>query len=168
MPHLPLSAEFRVRIDLCDPDPDWDQITPLPPITSNISAFVIEFVDGFFHDHLTPTMAKIIDCLTLLALELLEINSEKHPRLAVCLGHITSSVASLHAPDSIHLRALDLSQVRLAILEHAVGPDETEQSLCLVPRLRFFSAQSMLKFNDVLCLEFLLSRLQDDEFEMEI
>ncbi|KAJ6479501.1 hypothetical protein C8R47DRAFT_608140 [Mycena vitilis] len=204
LPHLQPSAEFRLRLALCNPHQSWED--PVSRITSNISTFSVEFDHGFSPANVGPACAKLIDSLTLPGLDLLEIGSDQfpHPTLPVPWPQAEFLALAARSEFHTHLKALHLWHVavteadllaclaalpaleRLAISDHQCGAEDASEHLLvtdslfaaltskpdtpsLVPRLGSFGCQSLLKFDDNVYLDFLLSWVQPgEEFGMDI
>ncbi|KAJ7779801.1 hypothetical protein B0H16DRAFT_1830175 [Mycena metata] len=82
MPHLRPLADFKLQLALLDPNFDFHTLV-LPPITSAIGTLLLEFDEGFTPTSVGQTVAKILECLTLPHLTLLQMVSEEHPDLPI-------------------------------------------------------------------------------------
>ncbi|KAJ7142890.1 hypothetical protein C8R44DRAFT_866167 [Mycena epipterygia] len=169
---------------------------------SSPSRFVsIDVLEGFVPGTVGPTIAKIVESLTLPALQEFEMESEEYPHLPLPWAHTEFLGLSTCSAFHTHLHTLRLyhsvisktqlleclselpALEQLAISDHQLVPPHggaaehliTDALLAalaqtsLVPRLRSFGCQSMLLFDDDVYLEFLLSRVQDEQpFPIEI
>ncbi|KAJ7142910.1 hypothetical protein C8R44DRAFT_974394 [Mycena epipterygia] len=201
MPLMSDAAKFILQLSLMEDSMAFTQATSLPPITSHLSGFSIDVQEGFVPATVGPTIAKIVECLTLPALQEFEIESEEYPHFPLPWAHAEFLGLSARSAFHTHLRTLRLyhsvisepqlleclselpALEQLAISDHQLVPpyggaaehlitDTLLTALAqtsLVPRLRSFECQSMLLFDDAVYLEFLLSRVQDEQpFDIEI
>ncbi|KAJ6597562.1 hypothetical protein DFH09DRAFT_1132159 [Mycena vulgaris] len=191
MPHLTEQAEFDLQLSHIDEFPGFvPSDASLAPITSQIYSFVVDVGIGFDAASIKNTLAKIADSLTLPALEHLIMNSQEYPRLVLPWPHSQFLGLAARSSFHVHLLSLDLHHSviteaellecldALPSLEDLTIADHTDHHLitdslfaaltrspsaCLTPHLRSLSCLSTLRFDDSVWLQFVLSRLTDDE-----
>ncbi|KAJ7491770.1 hypothetical protein B0H11DRAFT_2007797 [Mycena galericulata] len=198
MPHLSNTAHFFFQLRLLDFSAGFNESTSVPSVISPISSLSLNVVDGFSRVNIGPTMARIIEGLTLPSLENLEIDSEEYPDLPLPWPHAQFLGLSTRSSFDTHLRCLKLYHSvitetellecletlpvleRLSVSDHQVVQDQpgggtdqllitdtllaaltrTQHSPTLVPHLRSFACQSLMKFDDNVYVDFVASRYQ--------
>ncbi|KAJ7653030.1 hypothetical protein B0H17DRAFT_397401 [Mycena rosella] len=107
MPRL-TDAYFTLHLSRFDPSETVITSAPVPPITCTISGFLINVADSFSPANIGPTLAAIVDSLTLPALSELAMDSEEYPRLPLPWPHPQFLGLARRSSFDAHLLSLEL------------------------------------------------------------
>ncbi|KAJ7115253.1 hypothetical protein C8R44DRAFT_880574 [Mycena epipterygia] len=111
LPHLSKTAKFNFELCYLDGTPPFDESTFVPSVTAEIAALSIVVVKKFPHSNVGATIAKIVDSLTLPALQELKMDSEEYPSIPLLWPHSQFLALSVRSSFHTSLRSLQLSSL---------------------------------------------------------
>ncbi|KAJ6598168.1 hypothetical protein DFH09DRAFT_1303981 [Mycena vulgaris] len=170
-------AKFSLQLVASNPFALDDSIS-MKPVTFETLGLDIEASGSFSFSNVEPTIAKIIDGLTLPALLQLKLGWKQSPRVLLTWRHAQFLPLSARSSFHTHLLALQLFHCvsteddLLAFVNGNPHPPLVTNSLLAwltlalenpspVPRLCIFRCRSLLQFDNHVLLNFLLSRVQE-------